>query len=42
MAWGAFKKVVADAQAEKQRQSERAQAKQELAAAKALRGKKVL
>jgi transcriptional regulator with XRE-family HTH domain len=42
MAWGAFKKVVADAKAEKQRQQERAQAKQALAAAKAVRGKRAL
>jgi transcriptional regulator with XRE-family HTH domain len=42
MAWGAFKKVVADAQAEKQRQQARAQVKQTVAAAKALRGKKAL
>ncbi len=40
MAWGAFKKVVADAQAEKQRQLERSHAKQARAAAKAAKGKR--
>jgi transcriptional regulator with XRE-family HTH domain len=34
MAWGAFKQVVADAQAEKRRQQERAQAKPAAASAK--------
>jgi transcriptional regulator with XRE-family HTH domain len=40
MAWGVFKKVVADAQAEKKRQQDRAQAKPSAAAGKVVKGKK--
>ncbi len=40
MAWGVFKKVVADAHAEKKRQQDRAQAKQASIAVKVAKGKK--
>jgi hypothetical protein len=40
MAWGVFKKVVADAQAEQKRQRDRAQAKEAAAAVKGVKGKK--
>jgi transcriptional regulator with XRE-family HTH domain len=42
MAWGAFKKVVADARSEQKRQQARAQSKSATPAAKVMRGKKGL